>query len=157
MVALLLYFVCYVHGYMKSYPQSGLDDSNRAAGLAKIKWLPQTCSVEFFSTSWDGVKSLQFILDNHISCLCRDNFCEVSSVFTMLGRQKNPSYCALQRFFAQPTTSQDETMTFNLKKINPIGTWNKFSEFASFRSVGLSVSLVTPAWASRSLDEQILP
>ena len=46
----------------------------------------------------------------------------------MLGRRKNPSFGALLRFFAQPTTLQDVTMTFNLKKINSIGTRNKFSE-----------------------------
>ena len=120
MVALLLYFVCYVHGYMKSYPQSGLDDSNRAAGLAKIKWLPQTCSVEFFSASWDGVKSLQFILDNHISCLCRDNFCEVSSVFTMLGRQKKPFLQCIATIFCTTNnfTRRDHDFQFKENKSN---------------------------------------
>ena len=42
--------------------QSGLDGSNRAAGMPKIKWLPQTCSVELFSRSWDGVNLCDWFL-----------------------------------------------------------------------------------------------
>ena len=61
----------FLYSRFKLGAQPGLDGSDRAACLPKIKWLPQTCSVEFFSASWDGVKSLRLILDSHIiSRLC---------------------------------------------------------------------------------------
>ena len=113
--------------------QPGLDGSNRAAGLLKIKWLPQTCSAEFFSASWDGVNhlcdwflttiyraSVQTILKFHLYLLCLED-------------EKTLFFSALLRVFAQPSTPQDVTMAFSLKKINSIGTWSKFSEFCFFQ------------------------
>ena len=40
----------------------------------------------------------------------------------MFGRGKNPSFGELLRFFAQPATPQDVTMTLNLAKLNSTGT-----------------------------------
>ena len=112
--------------------QSEFSGSNRAAGLLEIERLPKTYNVEFFSGRWDAVKSLPLILDNHTSRLCRDNICKFSFVFTMLGRQKNPSVGALLQFIAQPIHLQHVTMTFNVRKINSKKTWNKFCVFYFF-------------------------
>ena len=134
--------------------QSEFSGSNRAAGLLEIERLPQTYNVELFSGRWDAVKSLPLILDNHTSHLCRDNICKFSCGFTMLGRQKNPSVGALLQFIAQPINLQHVTMTFNVRKVmvNQKKIETNFVCFTSFRSIGLSVSLVTATWASRSPD-----
>ena len=72
----------------------------------------------------------------------------------MLGRQKNPSVGALLQFIAQPINLQHVTMTFNVRKVmvNQKKIETNFVCFTSFRSIGLSVSLVTATWASRSPD-----
>ena len=95
------------------------------------------------------VKSLQLILDNHTSLLCPDNIYEFSFVFTMLGRRKKPFCRCIATVYITADNSATRDHEFNFKE-------NKFKKkletnfmcFASCRSIDLSVSPVTAAWAS---------
>ena len=134
--------------------QSGLDGSNRAAGMPKIKWLSQTCSVELFSRSWDGVNLCDWFLITIHHASAQIIFVKFH-LYSLCLVDKKPFFRSIATIFC--TTSnfarRDHDFQFKENKFNRLETI--FVNFASFRSAGLSVSLATAVWATRSLEKQI--